>query len=247
MVSGEKNIQIINQPSYSISADVFFLQIMDNVWGASKDELVKFKQDKSGRRKNPVLGHDVKPGQPRLWYGQHHVYTEYLQRTEHANHLVDKFFQLFSERLTKQPLGEWRELSLSKFFESDMAEAALVALMGPRILELNPGFWPAMWEFSRLAPQLMWGLPRWVNPKPWKIRGQLNAMCRRYIDSASKEFDWHGPDADAEWEPHYGSRMARELIKWATKNLSAETTAGMVATFTLGSVVACPMMRFPRI
>jgi cytochrome P450 len=235
MVSGEKNIQAINQPSHSISPDVFFLQVMANVWGAKKEELVKFEQDKSGRRKNPIPGHDVKPGQPRLWHGQHHVYSEYLQRTEHSNHLTEKYFQLFSERLTKQPLGEWTEISFSRFFDSEMAEAALVALMGPRIVELNPDFWPTMWEFARLAPQLMWGLPSWVNPKPWKIRKEFQAMCRRYLDSASREFDWNGPDVNAEWEPHYGSRMARELIRWATRNLSPETTAGMVATFIFGT------------
>lgn len=208
MISGEQNIQTINQPSHSISPEVFFLQVMGNVWGASKDELVKFEQDKSGRRKNPVPGHDVKPGQPRLWHGQHHVYSEFLQRTEHSNHLADKYFQLFSDRLTKQPLGQWRELSLIKFFESDMAEAALVALMGPRIIELNSGFWSAMWEFARIAPRLMWGLPRWLNPGPWNVQREFHEMCGRYVDSASKNFDWRGPDAEALWEPHYGSRMA---------------------------------------
>lgn len=235
MVSGEKNIQAINQPSHSISPDVFFMQVMANVWGAKKGELAKFAQDKSGRRKNPVPGHDVKPGQPRLWHGQHHVYSEYLQRPDCSNFLTEKYFQLFSERLGRQPLGEWREVSLVRFFESDMAEAALVALMGPRILELNPDFWPAMWEFARFAPRLMWGLPSWLNPQPWRVRHDFHAMCRRYVDSAAREFDWSGPDVGAEWEPHYGSRMARELVAWATKNLSPETTAGMVATFIFGT------------
>ncbi|KUM65603.1 hypothetical protein ACN42_g1448 [Penicillium freii] len=116
-----------------------------------------------------------------------------------------------------------------------MAEAALVALMGSRIVELNPDFWPAMWEFARLAPRLMWGLPRWMSPKPWKIRSEFHAMCRRYLDAGDREFDWDGPDVDAEWEPLYGSRMARELISWSKKNLSPETTAGMVATFVFGT------------
>ncbi|KAL4914781.1 cytochrome P450 [Aspergillus aurantiobrunneus] len=235
LVSGEQNIQAINRPSRSISPDVFFLEVMANVWGAQKDEVARFEQDKSGRSKNPVPGHDVQPGQPRLWHGQHHVYSEYLQRTDHANALSDKYFQLFSARLARQPLGEWTEVRLSQFFESEMAEAALVALMGPRLVELNPGFWPAMWEFARLAPRLMWGLPRWLNPKPWEVREQFHAMCRRYVDAAASEFDPNGPDADAEWEPHYGSRMARELVGWAMKNLSPETTAGMVATFIFGT------------
>ncbi|KAL3471727.1 cytochrome P450 [Aspergillus californicus] len=238
MVSGEKNIQAINRPSHSISPDVFFLEVMANVWGAKAHEVAKFAQDKTGRSKNPIQipGYEHEAGQPRLWHGQHHVYSEYLQRADHANALSDKYFELFSEKLVKQPLGEWVEgVSLSQFFESEMAEAALVALMGPRIVELNPGFWPAMWEFARLAPRLMWGLPRWINPKPWQIREEFHGMCRRYVDAAGEEFNWDGPDADAEWEPHYGSRMARELITWAKSNLSPETTAGMVATFIFGT------------
>lgn len=235
MVAGEQNIQTINTPSPTISPDIFFIEVMRNVWGSKQEELAKFKNDKSGRRKNPIPGHDVAPGQPRLWHGQHHVYSEYLQRTDHSNHLTKKYYELFSERLQRQPLGEWQEVSLVNFFQHDMAEAALVALMGPRLTELNPDFWPAMWEFARLAPQLMWGLPEWINPAPWRIRKKFHAMCRKYVDATAREFDPHGPDADAKWEPTYGSRMARELLGWARNNLSAETTAGMVATFIFGT------------
>jgi cytochrome P450 len=235
MVSGEHNIQKINTPSPVISPDVFFIEVMRNVWGSKQSELDKFTSDKSGRRKNPIPGHEVAPGQPRLWHGQHHVYSEYLQRTEFSNQLTDKYYGLFSEKLEKQPLGSWTEVSLIDFFEHDMAEAALVALMGSRIVQLNPDFWQAMWEFARLAPQLMWGLPRWINPEPWKIRAKFHNMCRKYVDNAAREFDWNRPDREVGWEPIYGSRMARELIRWATEHLSPETTAGMCATFIFGT------------
>lgn len=230
MVSGEKNIHDINQPSHSISPDIFFLQVMGNVWGATREELANFAQDKSGRRKKPIPGYEVKPGQPRLWHDQHHVFSEYLLRTERANFLADKYYSIFSKCLTKQPQGQWIEVGLSHFFESEMAEAALEAFMGPHLVRLNPGFWETMWEFAHLAPQIMWGLPKWMNPRPWKVRDRFHAMCRRWLDFAAKKFEWDGPDADAEWEPYYGSRMARELIRWASTSLSIETAAGMVAT-----------------
>ncbi|KAL4981393.1 cytochrome P450 [Aspergillus falconensis] len=235
MVSGERNIQTINQPSHAISPEVFFLQVMAHAWGASRQELVKFEQDKSGRRRIPTPGREVKPGQPCLWHGQHQVYSEYLQRADRANFLAAKYQQPFSERLAKQPLGEWTQVSLKHFFETEMAEAALVALMGPRIIELNPGFWPAMWEFIQAEPRLMWGLPWWLNAWPWKARARFRAMCRKYVEAAAKTFDLTGPDADAEWEPHYGSRVARELVQWARQHLSVETMAGLVATFIFGT------------
>ncbi|KAL5052316.1 hypothetical protein BDW71DRAFT_193674 [Aspergillus fruticulosus] len=230
MVSGEKNIHDINQPSHSISPDIFFLQVMGNVWGATSAELAKFAQDKSGRRKKPIPGYEPKPGQPRLWHDQHNVFSEYLLRAERANFLADKYYQIFCERLNKQPLGDWAEVGLAQFFESEMADAALEAFMGPHLVRLNPGFWETMWEFAHLAPQLMWGLPKWVNRKPWQVRDRFHAMCRRWLDFAAREFDGDGPQADAEWEPYYGSRMARELIRWASSSLSIETAAGMVAT-----------------
>lgn len=236
MVSGEHNIQSINKPSHSISPDVFLLQIMENVWGMTKTELAKFRQDKSGRSKAPIPGYDVAEGQPRLWYGQHHVYSQYLQRTEASKSLADKYVELFSEKLANQPLGEWKEMSLINFFESDMAEAALVALMGPRILELNQDFWPAMWGFARLAPQLMWGLPQWINRSPWLVRERFHNMCGRYVESGLKNFNWDGPEAESDWEPNFGSQMSRELVKWATEHLSVKTTAGLIGTFIFGSV-----------
>ncbi|RDW68921.1 cytochrome P450 [Aspergillus mulundensis] len=237
MVSGEKNIHDINQPSNSISPDIFFLQVMGNVWGATSAELAKFAQDKSGRRKKPIPGYEPKPGQPRLWHDQHHVFSEYLLRAERANLLADKYYQIFSERLNKHPVGQWAEVGLAQFFEREMADAALEAFMGPHLVRLNPGFWDTMWEFAHLAPQLMWGLPKWMNRKPWQVRDRFHAMCRRWLDFAAGEWDRNGPDAnaDAEWEPCYGSRMARELIRWASSSLSIETAAGMVATIVFAT------------
>ncbi|KAJ5181727.1 hypothetical protein N7449_011874 [Penicillium cf. viridicatum] len=63
MVSGEKKIQAINRPSHSTIPYVFFIDVMANVWGAKTEELASFAADKSGRRKNPITGHEVKPGQ----------------------------------------------------------------------------------------------------------------------------------------------------------------------------------------
>ncbi|MCJ1389519.1 hypothetical protein MMC18_002376 [Xylographa bjoerkii] len=37
---------------------------------------------------------------------------------------------------------------------------------------------------------------------------------RKYVDAAWANFDWNGPAADADWEPHFGARVCRELVKW---------------------------------
>jgi hypothetical protein len=41
-------------------------------------------------------------------------------------------------------------------------------------------------------------------------------MVQKYLDSARANFDWNGPEANANtnWQSNFGSRACRELVKW---------------------------------
>lgn len=240
LVTGASNVKAMFRPSRGLSPDIFMLDIMDYVWGANKDELHKFRQDRSGRLQKPLPGFEDKPGRERYWASQHHMHHEFLARADAANRLGVLYFDRFEDRIGTLPVGEWQEVSVMKFMMNDMSQSALVTFMGTRILELNPGCMDAMWDFILTAAELPWGLPRWLNPQPWQNRDRFHGMTRRYLDSAWANFDWNGPDSDADWEPHFGSRAAREMALWMKENLSPETSAGLVAAFIFGSVRVVP-------
>ncbi|KAL4984467.1 cytochrome P450 [Aspergillus falconensis] len=84
VVAATKSSKIIH-----ISPDIFFLQVMGNVWGATSAKLAKFAQDKSGCCKKPIPGYEPKPGQLRLWHDQYNIFSKYLLRAERANFLAD--------------------------------------------------------------------------------------------------------------------------------------------------------------
>lgn len=99
-----------------------------------------------------------------------------------------------------------------------MAESAMISLCGRRIMEVNPGFITAMWEFDNIVLQLLWGLSKWLNPRPTKVRQHWNDMGAKFFNIAFEEFDWNGPDADTDWEPVFGSRFARQFAKWGKES-----------------------------
>lgn len=64
----------------------------------------------------------------------------------------------------------------------------------------------------------------------WKTDSVMHYMMSDMWESAVVT----GPDADSEWEPHFGSRAARELALWMKESLSPETSGGQVTAVVFG-------------
>lgn len=137
-----------------------------------------------------------------------------LSRASQSHALAIKYQRELAVRLERYPLGEWAEVRVYGFALEDMAMAATTTLAGPRFIKLNPDFLETLWDFGRVAASIVWGLPRWLNAAAYRKRDRLHDACARYLASAWADFDWDGPDADADWEPIFGSRYARQLIRW---------------------------------
>jgi hypothetical protein len=223
-------VQTMFRTSASISSDKFILLVMENLWGATTEDLAKFVDDRSGRLPKPAPGMESIPEGERYWSGLHRVLHNYLARTQETNKLAESYQRQFAERLERYPVGEWATVRIFEFLKHDMAEAAIVSLIGPSLFDLTPNFLQYFWEFDEVAASLIWGLPRWMNREAWNRRDRLRAACAKYLQTALADFDWHGPDADSDWEPVFGSRFSRELAKWMKESqFSSETSAGVVA------------------
>lgn len=212
---------------------MFQLMFIKNHWNMPKHEIKMFANDKSGRQKVPVLGtEDIDPRR-RYWYNHHQIYAEYLSSANYTGKIANKFFDFFSERLNEQSSSEWTTLRLFEFLKTDMVESAIKSLFGSRILELNPDLAQCYWQFDDVAGALIWGLPKFLTPRPWRIQERFHGMAHAQVEEAWEKFDWNGPDANSDWDPYWGSRFAREIAKWfkesgfSNRSASGHTTAAL--------------------
>lgn len=233
-VARPQNVRALFRPSRSLSPDIFMLDVMQYVWAANEAEMRKFRRDKSGRMQKALPGTEDTPHHERYWASQHHLFYEFFARSDATNTLGALYYERFLEKLERIPPDEWKTDSVMRFMMNDMSESAVVTIFGTKMLELNPGFMEAMWDFMTTVAELPFGPPRWLNPRPWRNRDRFHQMTSKYLAAAWANFDWQGPDADADWEPHFGSRAARELALWMKGNLSPETSGGQVAAVVFG-------------
>ncbi len=158
----------------------------------------------------------------------------YLARTEETNKLAASYLRFFSERLDRFPLNEPSTVRIYDFLCKDMAESAIASLMGTRIFELNPDLLERLWDFDSIVGTIAWGPPKWIKRGAWRSRERFHATCAKYLKAAWDEFDWNGPDADADWEPIFGARFSRELAKWIKEcDFDLETAAGIVSVTSI--------------
>ena len=234
MVGGAENLQAMFKPG-AMSGKAFMMRITQNITGALESDMDKFINDNTGILPKPAPGTEDTPANERYNYAAHQINHVYLGRTHHVNSLAESFYRFFSERLALQPLGEWTTVQLFHFFKTDVTESATRSLNGTRLLEINPDFTQNFWDFDDVALQLAWGLPKWLNPRPWRVRERYHSMFKKSLKSARERLDWDGPAADADWEENLGSRYAREAVKWTTENgFSEQQAAGSLGTGTFG-------------
>ncbi|RYP60258.1 hypothetical protein DL769_008192 [Monosporascus sp. CRB-8-3] len=227
IVAGSKNTQKVFGPPSTVDGNFLQLILMDKHWGLTKEEIGKFANDKSGRLKTPAPGTEDTPRNQRYWRGHDHLYAEYLTHRKYSDSLAASFYRLFSQRLDEQPANQWTTVTLFALLKTTMAEAAVISLFGSTIIEQNPGFIEAYWDFDHIAGTLVWGLPKWMRPGPVRKHERLHRMTRKHIDSAWENFNWGGPEAESDWDPHFGSRLSRETAKWLREGgFSNQAAAG---------------------
>ncbi|GKT94837.1 cytochrome P450 family protein [Colletotrichum tofieldiae] len=208
LVKGGESVQAIFRSSSTFSYEKFILMVVKNLQGSSKEDVDKFVKERSGRSKTPAPGWENVPQEQRYWYQLHHLTADNLSRTDSANHLAKMFTKFFGESLEKQPLGEWATVRLFDFLRKDMGESALKSLCGTRILEIVPDYIDQFWRFDSIGVQAVYGLPKWINPKPAEERDKLNRMTQEFMKDAFSTFDWDGPDTESNWDPIFGSRYS---------------------------------------
>jgi hypothetical protein len=197
----------------------------------SNSEVQRFANDRSGHKETPLPGTEHIPPEQRYWAPKYHVLYDFLSRPHQIKPIVDEFRSQFSQVVERYPVGEWTTLSIDKLTRGDFTRCAITTLFGPKILELNPDFLDAFWGFDSYASVLVYGFPEWMYPAPYRASNRFLDRIEKYVEAGLKNFDWDGPEVEAQWEPHFGTRITRELTKWLTDaGFRRKAVAGALGT-----------------
>jgi len=240
IVSGPHNVQAMFRKSAALSSDKFLIMVMSSVMCFTSEDHAKFVADKTGRLEEPREGTIASHKGPRVWQGFHNNFVDNLSRSNATSALTAAFYRFFQAKVQDYPLGEWTTVNLFDFMRTKMAAAATKAVVGEKILEQNgeAAFVRAFWEYDRVTMRLVYALPKWIDPEPWRIRDHFHHMGVRHVKENFDTAD-HDSEPDVDWHPVLGLRFIREYLKWGKRiGLSAETRAGYFIGFMTGCVPA---------
>ncbi|KAF4636505.1 hypothetical protein G7Y89_g1575 [Cudoniella acicularis] len=234
-IAGSSNVSAIFRSSFT--SDPWILRILEHTAGYAPTDLLKFSEDNSGGATVP-RNDTAQQQQKRIWYAMHRMYDEYLVSTHPVASFSTSFQTFFNKQLDTLPVGDWiEEVRILDFLRQNMSTAATRSVLGSRIIDVNPGFIDAFWEYDKVAETLAFGLPTWLNKKGVLARDRLCAMCRKWYEIANQELDWDSVESnqDADWEPVFGLRISRALARWAKSfDFSVESISAVYTLFLFG-------------
>lgn len=143
-----------------------------------------------------------------------HTYVEFLGEARYFTPVAKIFDRNLKEALSSYPAQQWTAIRAQEFCRTKVVEAAVNSLFGPELVRLTPGLIDRFWEFDKNVFNLVMGLPRWLNAGPFEAHDRYVDAIKTWLDAVSTGFDWDGPEAEADWEPRFGGRAPRELVKW---------------------------------
>lgn len=189
----------------------FIIIVVQNLWGATQPDVDRFVNDTTGRNPEKATGTESFPEERRIWAPLHKNMHDNLARIPETNLLASLYQKNFLERLDRLQSGS--VIRIEQFLKEDMARAALTTLAGSRIFEISPNILDLMWDFDVIAASLAWGLPKWLNSKAVNCRDRFHEAVQRYLETSIKALDWDGPEAQSDWEPNFGSRFSRTMVR----------------------------------
>ncbi|KAL7628398.1 hypothetical protein AAE478_002600 [Parahypoxylon ruwenzoriense] len=236
-VTGGDNVSALFRSSFS--SDPWVLRILDKSGGYAPGDISKFARDDSGSAKQPRHpGAGAVPPEARIWYAKHSMFDEALLGRRATDAFAASFQAFFDRELAAFPVGAWAEdVRVFDFLKRGLSAAATRSVLGSRIIDSNPGFIDAFWEYERFVEPLAFGLPAWLNNPGAKARDRFRAMCLKWYRLADREFnsDDIGSHGKADWEPAFGSLVSRKLASWVKSfDFSAQSQGAAYTLFLFG-------------
>lgn len=218
LVSGADHYVTIfnNQASRHMNTKAAVLMSLKNLFGTPANVIPFYAADNSGTTSTPLAGSRVKP-EHRITYLQVKAAHKYLSGPALVQ-MTETFLNILEQRLKISHVGsEWVDQpDLYGFLQYEVFSAAAEALCGSHLLPQSPRFVEDFWEYVSSVPTLVKGLPRWISPKSYRVRGRLLDAIKRWHKMAHEHSDCSKTGtSDREWEPYFGSKLMRARQEYA--------------------------------
>lgn len=202
------------------------------MFGVSAQGAAYWDRDDSGTGLQPRKDSSVRP--------EHRVHLWGIQTLktflagQHLTALNERFMLNFQDQLEARGIEEqWVEFpDLYSFVQSAVGRSLTEAVMGPKLLELNPTVLDDFCSYYNNHIRLRFR-PRWLAPGAYRIRDRLGAAMRSWHAEARKEAPLDADDpktgpGDAELDDYYGSKLIRaQRAAMEKTGLSTDDAASM--------------------
>jgi len=122
--------------------------------------------------------------------------------------------------------------------KTDMAVAAIRAFTGDRLFERfgEEDVLKRFWDYDSVVIRLLYALPKWIDPHPWRVRGKARDMCTEWL---KQDFDpaleRMSAGDDVDWHPVTGLRFMKDFLAWSKEaGLEDASRAGHFLGLLLG-------------
>ena len=212
LVSGADHFVTLfnNKSSRYLTTKAAVLFSLEALFGTPAKAIPFYTADDSGVTSTPLPGSTVKP-EHRITYLQVKAAHKHLSGPGLVQ-MTELFLDVLRRRFHSSRVeSEWVDHpDLYTFLQAEVFRAAVEALCGSHLLCQSPRFVEDFWEYVSTIPTLFKRLPRWLSPRPYRVRGRLLDAIKKWHKMAHEHSDCTktGP-SDPEWEPYFGSKLMR--------------------------------------
>ncbi|KEF56519.1 uncharacterized protein A1O9_06706 [Exophiala aquamarina CBS 119918] len=134
---------------------------------------------------------------------------EYLLSQAAVSALTSKFTECFNASLQAAELdSEWTTVDLLSWLKTKMFDASTTAVLGTKILEMNPDLVEQYWHYDAGFLPRFYGLPKWLKPEAYRGMEEMIARTEGWVKHVLDQCDQNPPE-EPEWEPMFGAKLVR--------------------------------------
>ncbi|KAH8652809.1 cytochrome P450 [Tricladium varicosporioides] len=231
ILQGAANIaSVFNKPGMSASFSYSFA--LGKCFGMKDKAIEVYRKDDSGTRLRPMLGSNV-PDEDRIMFKTHNGLVAAFMGVGLASSTERLERHLTESLVSVGTSGKWEYFpDLAAFFEFHLGGSIVKMICGSLLFEECPNFLDDLWQYDKIALDILKGVPRFWNSNAFTLRQQLINHLKQFHTRAKEESarcdcHSHGFAPDSDFDPFWGSRLVRERIEMleATKGQDEDSIA----------------------